>query len=453
MNLYDEIIDYALVSSYDTSVLKQKLLLPFKQDEFYLYYAYCDESNCDFFSDTMCKQIKVSKSEILFLLSDLHTRKRLLNLAQNSISNELLQQESIHDFFEELLCFAIKKRSSDIHFETSNKSFIIRFRIDGALKQFFVLDKRLYVIASSVIKLFCSLDITQKRKPLNGRFSSQISDKKIDFRVSTMPTIKGESIVLRILDEFCEQKELDNLGFNQLQLNLISQSIKSSSGLILITGPTGSGKTTTLYSILQQLNSEDKKIITIEDPIEYQLKNIQQVAVNASLGLTFNEILKHILRQDPDIIMIGEIRDQDSLQIAFQAALTGHLVLSTLHTNDAISTLNRLYDLQAKPYIVANTLKTIISQRLVLKCCSCVEGCEKCNYTNFEGRVSLSEVFNINSELSHLISKKSPLLDILQCAKSSGFKSIAQDAKQKIEENRTTLTEVYKVLGAFDEKI
>lgn len=453
MKLSETYIDYSLVKSFDEMMLKKYLLLPFKKDDFYLYVVTSNESDVTYLNHLMIKEVKAECNEVLFFLSHLHERIKLFEIAQQAVKNENHKQTFINEFMKQLLSLALSKRSSDIHFESTQEYLKIRFRIDGILKSFFVFEKTLYPIVSSVIKLYCSLDITQKRKPLNGRFSFKLNKKEIDFRVSTMPTICGESIVLRVLDEFKGCLGLENLGFSGLQLETLEKVIKKSNGLILITGPTGSGKTTTLYSILQQLNNEEKKIITIEEPIEYQLKNLQQIAVNNSIGLGFNEILKDILRQDPDIIMIGEIRDEITLQIAFQAAMTGHLVLSTLHTNDALSTLNRLYDLQAKPYIVADTLRSIISQRLVLKRCFCQSGCNKCNYTQFDGRVSLSEHLVISDEIASLISRGDPLELILKCAKDEGFQTIYEDAKNKIETSLTTQDEVYKVLGDIDEKI
>ena len=453
MKLNEQIIDYSLLNSFDIEQLKKDLVLPFSKDAFYTHVALCKQSNESSLTQTLFQPLQSCKNEILFFLSNIKTRTKLYELASKSIHNENLNQQYVSEFLDSLIAFAFEKRSSDIHFETAEKSFIVRFRIDGRLKIFFVFPKALYPIISSVIKLKATLDITQKRKPLNGRFSMQLSDKNVDFRFSSMPTIYGESIVIRILDEFAGYQNLNTLGFSQTQLTRLKRNIAASSGMILITGPTGSGKTTTLYSILQQLNAEDKKIITIEDPIEYQLHNIQQVAVNNAIGLTFNEILKHILRQDPDIIMIGEIRDKESLQIAFQASLTGHLVLSTLHTNDAVSTINRLYDLEAKSYIMASTLKTIISQRLVLKCCTCEQGCTKCNFSCFDGRVSISEVFEIDETMASMINKKQSLSDILHYAKEQGFKTIEEDGLSKVEQGITSQKELYKVIGNSNEKI
>jgi general secretion pathway protein E len=260
-----------------------------------------------------------------------------------------------------------------------------------------------------------------------------------------MPIITGESIVLRILDNGVNKKDLNNIGFDEKVLGKVKKSITKSNGLILVTGPTGSGKTTTLYSILNELNDNSKKIMTIEDPVEYQIKGIQQISINNEIGLKFNDVLKNILRQDPDIIMIGEIRDEESLSIAIQASLTGHLVLSTLHTNDSVSTISRLIDLNAKPYLVASTLKAVIAQRLVLKLC-CEDGCSKCNYTKFDGRVSLFEFLEFDENISSMVSKSFDKSEILKYALNNGFKTLNEDAKEKIEKRLTTLEEVNKVL-------
>lgn len=446
--LKNHIIHYSLFSQYDIELLKQYLIVPIKSYEFYTLFAICNASQKEYLNSFgVTKTLEVEKNEILFFLSDLTIRQNLYDLYEKTIFNEIHNQDHINEFIKALLHFAIVKKSSDIHFETSQDGFVIRFRIDGSMKTFFKFEKRLYSIVGSVIKLLCSLDITQKRKPLDGRFSLDIESKKVDFRVSTMPTLNGESIVLRVLEPFDEHKQLDSLGFNKEQLHLLKHAMIKTHGLILITGPTGSGKTTTLYSILKALNQEEKKIITVEDPVEYQLHDIQQIAVNHALGLTYTTILKNILRQDPDIIMIGEIRDKESLDIALQASMTGHLVLATLHTNNCIQTLNRLMDLDAKPYVIASTLKMIISQRLVLKTCSCEMGCDKCNYTLFNGRLSLCEVLNVDEDIESMISKKQSNQDILNAAYTKGFKSLLEDGKSKAHENLTTYEEVYKAVG------
>ena len=449
MNLLDSyILNYDLISKYDIELLKDKLCLPIKKDEYFTKVALCDESkDIDniFTKNEILKEIYVSKQEILFCLDDILIKQKLYSLYKISLNKE--DNLYMQDFLELFLDFSISKKCSDIHIETEVNSLIVRLRIDGLLKTFFSFDVKFYSIISSIIKLISKLDITEKRKPQNGRFDSLVNNKKIDFRVSTMPTITGESIVLRILDNLNTKKDLKNIGFDEKRFKSLTKCIRKSNGLILLTGPTGSGKTTTLYSILNELNDNSKKIITIEDPIEYQIKGIQQVAVNENIGLKFNDVLKNILRQDPDIIMIGEIRDKESLNIAIQASLTGHLVFSTLHTNDSISTLNRLYDLSAKPFLIASTLRAVISQRLVLKLCPhCTHGCSVCNFTKFSGRIPLFEFLEIDEKIASLISSKADNQDILELAMKSGFKTLLEDANEKVENNLTTITEIYKVI-------
>jgi general secretion pathway protein E len=450
--LHHHIIQYSLLAQYDIPLLQQHLILPIKRHEFYTLFAVCTQSHTPFLTTLgMSKTIEVSQNEILFFLSDVALRQDIYACYESAMENEHHNQAFIHSFLEKLLHFAMVKQSSDIHFETVNDGFVIRFRIDGALKVFFKFDKGLYFIVSSVIKLACSLDITQKRKPMDGRFSLNIESKKVDFRVSTIPTLHGESIVLRVLEAFKDNQNLNTLGFNEQQLDMLKHTMAKKHGLVLITGPTGSGKTTTLYSLLKALNQEEKKIITVEDPIEYQLEDIQQVAVNNTIGLGFAQILRNILRQDPDIIMIGEIRDNVSLDIALQASLTGHLVLATLHTNDCMQTLNRLIDLDAKPYIIASTLKMIISQRLVLKRCECEKGCSTCNYTSFYGRIALCEMLNIDEELENMIRLQCHHEDILNKAYEKGFRTLLDVGKDKAKMHLTTYEEVHKAVGLIYE--
>ena len=448
MTLLDNFIcDYSLIESFDLTQLKDNLILPIKKDQYFMSVAVCDKSkNLDNFAENrVLKQVQSFKNEILFCLDNFEEKYEIYKSYQNAFA--LNQEKSIQSFLEKLLTYSLDKKCSDIHIETLVDCLIIRLRIDGLLKTYFSFEKEFYLTLSSYIKLISNMDITQKREPQNGRFSKAIKEKRVDFRVSTMPIITGESIVLRILDNGVNKKDLNSIGFDSIVLKKVKKSIIKSNGLILVTGPTGSGKTTTLYSILNELNDNSKKIITIEDPVEYQIKGIQQVSINNEIGLKFNDVLKNILRQDPDIIMIGEIRDEESLSIAIQASLTGHLVFSTLHTNDSISTLSRLIDLNAKPYLIASTLKAVIAQRLVLKLCSyCSDGCSRCNYTRFEGRLPLFEFLEFDETISTMVSKGCSKSEILEFALSNGFKSLHDDAKEKIEQKLTTIEEVNKVL-------
>ncbi|WP_428026964.1 GspE/PulE family protein [Arcobacter sp.] len=448
MSLLDSFIcDYSLISTFDLELLKAKLILPIKKDQYFLTIISCDDSKDieKLDSNLVIKEFKSSKNEILFCLDDFEIKYNIFKYYKDAIY--LNEQKSIQSFFDLLLDYSLEKKCSDIHLETLSDCLIIRLRIDGVLKTFFSFEKELYSILSSYVKLISNMDITQRREPQNGRFEKIIGAKKIDFRVSTMPTITGESIVLRILDNGVNKKNLNDIGFDSKILKKVKKSILKSNGLILVTGPTGSGKTTTLYSILNELNDNSKKIITIEDPVEYQIKGIQQVSINNEIGLKFNDVLKNILRQDPDIIMIGEIRDEESLSIAIQASLTGHLVFSTLHTNDSISTLSRLFDLNAKPYLVASTLKAVIAQRLVLKLCSfCEDGCSKCNYTRFDGRLSLFEFLEFDEVISSFVAKNFDKSELLSYALKNGFKTLQDDANEKVEKKLTTIEEVNKVL-------
>jgi general secretion pathway protein E len=462
--LNDYIIDYDLINSFDIDSLISSNILPIKSFDFYTLIATSCDSDISYFKSkhlTPFKTINVSKNDINFYLDEINLRSKIYSLVDSCLDFNK-NENYINSFFSLLLEFVIIKHGSDIHFESVDDAFIIRFRIDGILKQFFRFSLEFYDMVSSVIKLLCNLDITQKRLPMNGRFSYKIKDIQYDFRVSTMPIIYGESIVIRVLNKQNIQKNLDELGFDDICLDIIKEKVSYLQGMILVTGPTGSGKTTTLYSILKYLCSNSKKIITIEDPIEYKLDNISQIAINSDIGLSFSEILRNVLRQDPDVLMIGEIRDKESLNIAIRASLTGHLVLATLHTNDSISTINRLFDLDIEPFLIASTLKTIISQRLVPRLCDFCKteikniqdidgknfinsGCIKCNYTSYNSREVLSEVFIVDDMISSMISKKTNSNEILNYCKTKSFETLLENGLKKVKKGLITIEDVYKV--------
>lgn len=290
--------------------------------------------------------------------------------------------------------------------------------------------------------------MTQVRLALDGRFSREINNIKYDFRLSTMPTIEAESIVLRVLDNKNIDKRLDDLGLTKNIYDELKDVLKLTQGLILISGPTGSGKTTTLYSILKELNSDEKKIITVEDPIEYKINSINQVPINNKVGLSFELVLKNILRQDPDIIFIGEIRDKFSLDVALQASLTGHLVLASIHSSNSIETITRLIDLKADPFLISTTLKAVMAQRLVLiHCKKCEDGCIDCNFTKFYDRSSIAEILRVDEEISSLIFNKASFNELKNCLRKRDYKTMLDDGKQKVENGITTLEEVYKVIN------
>ena len=443
------ILIYKLIQSFNSDILIKNLILPiYKDDLFTFCFSILQEKEISQLLNTPVKTLNhdLLKEDFLFYLNEIEVKEKLYSL---SISSLFEEHKSINNFIYSLLTYANNTGASDIHFDVNEQFFYIRFRIDGRLKHYFNFDKKLFLIVSSVLKLYCKEDITQLRKPLNGRFTKSINNKEVDFRFSSMPTIFGESLVLRILNKANISKNLKELGFSTQSHDLIKKSLTLSSGIILVTGPTGSGKTTSLYAMLNILKNLNKKIITIEDPVEYRLDYIQQVEINEKINLTYHEILKNILRQDPDIILIGEIRDEEALNIAIQASLTGHLVLATLHTNSACDTLNRLKDLNAPSYLLANTLKTIVSQRLVLKKCErCFgKGCASCNYTKYKNREVISETLYINEEIAAFLLNNKDSSFIKKYLHSKGFVFMEEDANNKIKNNKTTLTEVNNVLN------
>jgi len=371
-----------------------------------------------------------------------------------------------------ILKSAIYIGASDIHIEATEKSCIVRERVDGMLRQSFTFDKDIFNPLSSRMKLLSNLDIAEKRKPQDGRFSATISGREFDFRVSTLPTIYGESIVLRILDKTKAMIRLEEAGMSKFCYDRFSQAIKVPYGIVLVTGPTGSGKTTTLYGALNAIKDVKDKIITVEDPVEYQMSGLQQVQVRPNVGLTFATALKSILRQDPDKIMIGEIRDQETLRIAIQAALTGHLVLSTLHTNDAISAVTRILDMGIEEYLVSGALVAIQAQRLVRKICThCKretvlperllkdikqylpenpifykgEGCKECGHSGYKGREMISEVLTISETFSRMIARNASKEEMTKQAIEEGFISMFEDGVHKALEGKTTIEEIYRV--------
>lgn len=450
MKIYDEIIDYTFVNSFDLNLLKEVLVLPIKKDGIYSKFFTCKDSNLDLLeTHNIKKRFVIQKEKIELFLSEVELRTKLFKLSKKSMKNDSLEEETMGEFMQLFINKAISFRTSDIHIESLEKSMVIRFRIDGQLKTFFVFKKEFFSILSSYIKMISKLDITKSRLSQDGRFSFEIENKKYDFRVSTMPTISGESIVIRVLDNLIVNKELNKLGFSNNVLKDMEKISNLKEGLVLIAGPTGSGKSTTLYSLIKKINTEDKKIITVEDPVEYKIEQIQQIQIHEEIGLGFNSVLKNILRQDPDIILIGEIRDRFSLEIAIQASLTGHLVFASIHANSSLETISRLIDLDADPYLLSTTLKYVIAQRLVLCICKECEnrGCPKCNFTGFYDRSSLAEVFFLDEKIKSMILKKNFLESINSYLKTISFKTMYDDGYEKVQNNITTLKEVHKVLS------
>jgi type IV pilus assembly protein PilB len=374
-----------------------------------------------------------------------------------------------------VLTDAIKRRASDIHIEPYEKEFRVRYRVDGVLYEVMRPPLKLRNALSSRLKIMSSLDIAERRLPQDGRIKLKIGKgREMDFRVSVLPTIHGEKIVMRLLDKASLQLDMTKLGFEVEALMDFQESIHRPYGMILVTGPTGSGKTTTLYSALSDLNKTTDNISTCEDPVEYNFAGINQVQIKEEIGLTFAAALRSFLRQDPDIIMVGEIRDYETAEIAVKAALTGHLVLSTLHTNDAPSTITRLLNMGIEPFLVSSSLNLIVAQRLARRICAhCKEevkispkaltdagmkperlkqakpskgkGCEDCNGTGFRGRVALYEVMPVKEEIKDLVLRGGSAIEVKREAIRIGMKTLRQSGLSKIEEGVTTLEEVLRV--------
>lgn len=362
--------------------------------------------------------------------------------------------------FNEIVQKALNESASDIHIEPFDESLKIRIRVDGNMKEILNLELHLYPSLASVIKYRANMDITEKRLPQDGRIDVKINDSVVDIRISTVPTIYGEKIVLRLLNRNSFLKTKDELGFSKEAIVKIQEIINKKTGILLVTGPTGSGKTTTVYSILKDLQNSSKNIMTIEDPIEYKMEGINQIQVNHKVSLTFEKGLKAILRQDPDIIMVGEIRDIETAKTAVRAAITGHLVISTLHTNDAISSIARLMDMEIPPYLLNASLIGVISQRLVRKVCeNCSNevvinqnenksinttipiGCKECSYTGYNGRTVVYEILTIDDEIRNAIQQNKEAKYIKNIAIKNGMITFQDSYSILIKSKITTLEE------------
>jgi general secretion pathway protein E len=374
-----------------------------------------------------------------------------------------------------LLFQAAKDRASDIHIEPFERDLAVRFRIDGILYDILSPPKRFQPVIISRVKIMAGLNIAEKRLPQDGRIRIRLAGKDIDIRVSIVPTAFGERVVMRLLDKATTVLQLEELGLAGMKLDLVHKLIKQSHGILLVTGPTGSGKTTTLYAALSKINTNDKNIITIEDPVEYQLHGIGQIQVNPKIELTFASGLRSILRQDPDVIMVGEIRDLETAEIAIQAALTGHLVFSTLHTNDSFGAMTRLLDMGIEPFLVSSSVMAVMAQRLVRRvCASCREpyqptreemeelgiapqrlmgktiyklgqGCPQCKRTGYRGRTGIHELLIVDDEVRTLVMKSADAATIRRAATARGMNTLREDGADKVVEGITTIEEILRV--------
>jgi len=408
--------------------------------------------------------------------SDKEIQKEAAELAVTddaTMMARLADQAPIVRFVNLVLMQAVQDRASDIHFVPFETEFKIRYRVDGALYEMSPPPKQLALPVVSRLKVMANLNISERRLPQDGRISYSIGNRVVDLRVSTLPTQFGESVVLRVLDRSAVNLEVESLGFPKYLYDYSLETIQRPNGIVIVTGPTGCGKTTTLYSFLRRVNTIDSKLLTAEDPVEYDIEGIMQVAINEAVGLTFSKALRSFLRQDPDIIMVGEMRDLETAQISIQASLTGHLVLSTLHTNDAPGAVTRLVDMGVEPFLISSTLVAIIGQRLVRTICKNCRtpfeptetqlallnlsphdlgektfyygrGCSACNDTGYKGRKGIFELLSINDPIRLLINERAPTVVLRQKAVELGMIPLREDGLRSIFEGDTTIEEVVK---------
>lgn len=487
IDLFGIEVDFNLMASFQVSMLKSADAIPFKEDPDYIHVAVSDPLNYD--AIELLERSIATKPVKLYIalhndIAHVFGRLEIISVTKGIVTNikrEIAsgsyradsEQSSIMQLIEQIVKTAIFLNASDIHIEPSSYNVSVRARVDGVLRESFVFDLDIYNALASRIKILGNLDISEKRRSQDGRFSMKIKDSQYDFRLSTAPTMFGESIVMRILDQQKILLKLGELGMEERNLKLFDELLKSPYGIIFITGPTGSGKTTTLYAALNEIKSIDNKMITIEDPIEYQLPLAQQIQINEKINYSFPEALRSILRQDPDVIMVGEVRDSETLNIAVQASLTGHLVFTTLHTNDAPSAITRMIQMNLEPYLIADSLIGVVAQRLVRRICPhCKkeivlprvvlekiqhylpeeyhffkgEGCSRCSFTGYSGRTMISEILKISETTSHMISINMNKYEISRKAEENGdYTPMILDGISKALRGDTTIEEVLRV--------
>lgn len=472
-------------NQYSFDFIETHSAIVLKADDISVTIGVCSPDNIELreillhFHDKKITYKQIDHDELSEYLGKLHGGLDDQNFSAVSSANEKLLLDKIANdapiinFVNSTIIEGIRKRASDIHIEAFTDTVKVRYRIDGVLQTVNQISPSMFPGVSSRIKIMSNLNIMERRLPQDGRISVHLGNDTQDIRVSIVPTARGESIVLRLLNLKSTLLGLDEIGLRDEGLLDIRKILKTPFGLILATGPTGSGKTTTLNSMLREMDRESQKIITIEDPIEYVIDGIDQIQTNEAIGLTFNSILKRILRQDPNIIMVGEIRDQETADLCIRAALTGHLVLSTLHTNDAVSVIDRLRDMGVEPFMIAAVLKTSMAQRLVRKLCpDCREkrkpgsaekeffrglgvppefiyeavGCDKCDGTGYHGRTLIHEYFPWDEEIERLIVAGSKHSEIKDYLKKKGMVTLFADGLIKIREGLTTLAELETVM-------
>ncbi len=492
-------VDPSVLDKLPVSYLRKYAMVPVRMQQDTMIVAVHDPVEQEAFFDISrimhlkdIKRVLAPKQEILSAINRLiemkdDSAKDIMDDIEEEEDEILKDLESIQDItameteapiirlVNRLMVQAFRERASDIHVEPYPNDMKIRFRVDGILHDVLNLPKRLHPAVVSRIKVMATLNIAEKRLPQDGRIGIKLGDHSIDLRISTVPTVNGERVVMRILDKTSVLLGLEELGYYPDDLAIIEHLIKQEHGIILVTGPTGSGKTTSLYSMLNKINSPDKNILTIEDPIEYQLKGIGQIPVNVKVGLTFASGLRSIVRQDPDVILVGEIRDLETAEIAIQAALTGHLVFSTLHTNDSASAITRLIDMGIEPFLVTSSVNAIVAQRLARKICPVCKqqyfpesetlleiglsqemlgkegflwrgaGCKDCLGTGYKGRTGIYEILTISDSIKTTILKSSDSNIIKKQGVAEGLHTLREDGARKVEDGITTIEEVLRV--------
>ncbi len=479
-------IDEKVLQIVDEEFCRRNAVMPLKIDGQSLMFVTADPLDFDVFEDLRMmtgyrlKAFSAPKADIETEIDKNYGFTRTLEALgiKQDIVVEIEEEEDVfHDtpmvkLVNQILASAVFQRASDIHIDPLDDKILIRYRIDGALDIVKEFPIRILNQMVSRIKVMAGMNITETRKPQDGRIQTVIQQKPVDLRISTIPTVRGEKVVLRLLDLSGTLNKINSLGLAPEEEALIRKLIARPNGIILVSGPTGSGKTTTLYACLNELNQPLVNIITVEDPVEIRLKGVNQIQVRPEINLTFANTLRSILRQDPDIVMIGEIRDVETAEIAIRASLTGHLVLSTIHTNDAVKTVIRLMDMDVEPFLIASSLSGVISQRLVRRLCEeCriedkpnpseknvfkrqgmeitkvyrPKGCPSCNYKGYAGRVGIFEILEVTEPFQNLITQKASDNHMFKQARSQGMKTILTAGLEKVAQGITTLEEVLKV--------
>ncbi|MDQ0429925.1 type IV pilus assembly protein PilB [Planomicrobium stackebrandtii] len=464
---------------------KRKLLVPLKTEGDRLFIAMTDPTDFITIDDlrlTTGFQIEptiASKEDIVRTIAKYYDEESYDELLEELPQIAEEQQRELNDLdapivrlVNQILSNAVSQKASDVHFDPQENRVLVRYRIDGTLRTERILPKSMQQMITARIKILANLDITENRIPQDGRIKTTVDFRAIDLRVSSLPTVFGEKIVMRILDLSQNLTDISKLGFNDVNMERFMHEIDKPNGIILISGPTGSGKSSTLYAALNKLNSEEVNIITVEDPVEYQLEGINQIQVNANVGLTFAAGLRSILRQDPDIVMVGEIRDKETADISIRASLTGHLVLSTIHTNDSIASITRLMDMGIEPFLVTASLNAVVAQRLIRRVCrDCREiqpatireraifakrgitvetiargkGCPQCNMSGYKGRMAIHEVLVVDDAIKDIINRGGTAAEIREIAVRNKTIFLIDDGLLKVKEGMTTTEEVLRV--------